>query len=127
MKGRKEDRKFGARDEADKLTDALLQDDAFNEDAAYLQRGRPYAKDPDDVVKMRWVNSFKSLAAGKREQIQILGDCNAEMRRRDLEAPVHEVQSDLDLLQKRIREDPMNPGVMKAIADFRKKLRHPDA
>jgi hypothetical protein len=56
-----------------------------------------------------------------------LGDCNAEMRRRDLEAPGDQVSAEIAQVQEQIRENSQDPEVLKAIADFRRRLRSPDA
>lgn len=112
----------------DEFLEALLQSASFDENAAYVQRGRPYLKDSDDVLKARWIGSFKSLV-GRRseEQVRILGDCSAEMRSRDLEAPLHQVSAEITQLNEQIRENPEDPGVLKAITNFRHKLENPDA
>jgi hypothetical protein len=115
-------------EKADEFLEALLQSASFDEDAEYIQRGCPYSEDSDDVLSARWVSSFKSLMGRhSEEQAQILGDCNAEMRRRDLEAPGDQVSAEIAQVQEQIRENSQDPEVLKAIADFRRRLRSPDA
>lgn len=115
-------------DKADQLVEALLQSASFDEDAEYIRRGRPYSKDTDDVLKARWVSSFKSLV-GRRseEQVRILGDCSAEMRRRKLEPPVDQVSAEMAQLQEEIHQNAGHPEIHKAVAEFIQKLENPDA
>jgi hypothetical protein len=106
----------------------LLLSASFDKDAEYIQRGCPYSEDSDDVLNARWVGSFKSLV-GRRseEQVRILGDCSAEMRRRDLEPPVDQVSAEMAQLREEIRQNPDDPGVRKVIAGFLQKRENPDA
>lgn len=114
--------------EVDKLTGGLFESSEFDEDSEYLKRGRPYSAVPDDVVKAKWADAFRRMVSHpSKEASEMLGDCSAELRRRRLEPPIHEIQPDLAKLQEEIRKDPNNPGVQEAIAEFMRKLRKPDA
>ena len=113
---------------ADEMVEALLQSASFDEDAGYIQRGRPYSRDTDDVLNARWIGSFKSLVEKRSdEQVRVLGDCNAELRRRNLEPPVDQVSAEMARLHEEILQNPNDPGVLKAIAEFRSKLENPNA
>jgi hypothetical protein len=113
---------------ADEMVEAMLQSASFDEDAGYIQRGRPNSGDADDTLNARWIGSFKGLAAGRSdEQVRILGDCNAEMRRRNLEPPVDQVAAEMTRLREEIRQNPHDPGVLQAIAEFMWKRENPDA
>jgi hypothetical protein len=116
------------KDRIDLLSEAMQQSAMFDEDAAYLKRGQPYSADSDDVLKQRWIEYFKKLVDRNSESDgRVFSDCTAELRRRGVEEPIHEVGDEFAKLQDQFRENPDDPGVLKAVNDFMKKLRKPDA
>jgi hypothetical protein len=111
------------------VAQAFLKSLAFDEDAAYMQRGRPYASDTIDILKARWIEYYSRLGDDPtREDFVILADCSAEFRFRGIDEPMSEVPDDAKRkIDQRIRDNPDPPGVREDIATFMNKLKRPDA
>lgn len=83
---------------------AFLQNKIFEQIAAYLAAGRPFASTPTAVVKERWVEHFAAFARTlDRDARRIADDLEAELKLRGEELPYEAVKEFTDMIVEKAR------------------------
>jgi hypothetical protein len=105
----------------------MYENDAMEERAAYLRRGRHLKDVSTDQIRLRWTDAFRALVHQQTPiNITTVDDLGAELKLRDVELPWETVEAELAEARRQIiAEGPDNPGVRAHIRRFMDALNQP--